>query len=281
MPGPRKLGARLELQDVVVRRGGRNVVDGISLSIEAGELVVLIGPSGSGKTTLLGTINRLVEPDDGTLLLGGEDTRALAPHELRRKVGYCFQGLGLFPHLTVAENIGITPRLLGWDPERVRARAEDLLVRVGLTAAHGARLPSELSGGQAQRVAVARALAAEPPVLLLDEPFGALDPDTRVRLQEELAELHRDLGMTTILVSHDLAEALTLATKIAVLVAGRVVQYAPPREVVEHPASEQVTALIEPARKRALAVAALGAPSGPAVPPRPPAEPLPPPVGPL
>jgi osmoprotectant transport system ATP-binding protein len=258
--GDESAGARVELSGVTVRRDGRAILDAVSLTIEPGELLVLIGPSGSGKTTLLGTMNRLVEVDSGTIHIDGADVRALALHALRRDVGYCFQGLGLFPHLSVAENIAITPRLLGWSEARASARVDELLAKVGLEPGHRDRLPRQLSGGQAQRVAVARALAARPPLLLLDEPFGALDPDTRARMQEELAELHRSLGVTTVLVSHDLGEALVLATRIAVLVGGRIVQHGPPRDIVERPASAAVSALVEPARRRARAIAGLGSP---------------------
>ena len=251
-------GARVELRGVTVRRDARVVIDGVSIVVEPGELLVLIGPSGSGKTTLLATMNRLLEVDAGEVRIDDAVVGSVAPHLLRRKVGYCFQGLGLFPHLSVGENIGITPRLLGWNEERVNSRVDALLIQVGLDASHRDRLPSQLSGGQAQRVAVARALAAEPPLLLLDEPFGALDPDTRAKMQEELASLHRELGVTTILVSHDLGEALVLATRIAVLVDGRIVQHGLPREIVEAPANAAVSALIEPARRRARAIAALG-----------------------
>ena len=251
-------GARVRIDDLVVRRGGRAVVDGVSLEVRPGELLVIIGPSGSGKTTLLSTLNRLVEMDGGTIRIDDDAIAALPAHELRRRIGYCFQGLGLFPHMSVAENIGVTPSLIGWDRSRIDRRVDDLLERVGLSRSMRDRLPSELSGGQAQRVAVARALAAEPPLLLLDEPFGALDPDTRARLQDELAALQRTLGVTTMLVSHDLGEALVLATRIAVLVDGRLAQIGPPREVVEQPASPAVSALVDPARRRAEAIAALG-----------------------
>jgi osmoprotectant transport system ATP-binding protein len=247
-------GADVEIRNVSVRRGGRAVIDDVSLTIPSGELVVLLGHSGSGKTTLLSTLNRLVEIDSGRITMDGNDVRSTVPHELRRRVGYCFQGLGLFPHLSVADNVGITPRLLGWAPERIRERTDTLLTLVGLGADFRARLPSELSGGQAQRVAVARALAPEPRLLLLDEPFGALDPETRARLQDELRALQQRLRITTVLVSHDLAEAAVLATRVAVLVDGRIAQIGSAREVIESPATGAVSALIEPARRRARAI---------------------------
>ncbi len=246
-------GARVEIRDLVVRRGNRVAVDHVSLTVEPGELLVIIGPSGSGKSSLLSSINRLIEIESGFVRLDDEDARALVPHELRRRIGYCFQGLGLFPHLTVAENVGITPRLAGWDAARIEARIEVMLASVGLEpAAYRDRLPSELSGGQAQRVAVARALAAAPPLLLLDEPFGALDPDTRARLQDLLLEIQRQSRVTTILVSHDLSEAILLGTRIAVLVDGGLVQLGTPAEVVRAPAGPAVQALVDAARRRAV-----------------------------
>ncbi len=251
-------GARVELKDVSVVRDGHRILDRASLCIEPGELVVVIGPSGAGKSTLLSTINRLIEPDEGEVRIDGEDTRLRAPHELRRGIGYCFQSLGLFPHMTVAENIAVTPALLGWSAQRIGKQIDALLERVGLDPSlHRARMPDQLSGGQAQRVAVARALAAEPRLLLLDEPFGALDPESRARLQEDLAELHRRMGVTTLLVSHDLSEALLLATRIAVVVAGRIEQVGLPAEIVRSPASPAVASLVEPATRRARAVAEL------------------------
>ena len=250
-------GARVELRSVSVRRGSRDVVDSVSFAIEPSELVVLIGPSGAGKSTLLSTLNRLIEPSSGEILIEGRAVSSLAPHELRRNIGYCFQGLGLFPHLSVAQNIAITPRLLGWDAARIDQRVRELLERVGLDPKLALRLPSQLSGGQAQRVAVARALAAHPPLLLLDEPFGALDPNTRTRLQEELRSLQAALGTTTLFVSHDLSEALLLADRIAVLAEGRLVQLGTPEDILERPASEAVSLLIEPALRRARALCAL------------------------
>jgi osmoprotectant transport system ATP-binding protein len=247
-------GARVELRDVSVRRGKRVVVDSVSLTVEPSELLVLIGPSGAGKSTLLSTLNRLIEPSQGEVLIDGRAVQSMAAHELRRGIGYCFQGLGLFPHLSVFENIAVTPRLLGWDKARVEQRVIALIERVGLDRGMLRRLPSQLSGGQAQRVAVARALAANPPLLLLDEPFGALDPNTRSLLQEELRSLQAALGTTTLFVSHDLAEALLLADRIAVLVDGRLVQVGAPEEIIEHPASEAVSSLTAPALRRARAL---------------------------
>jgi osmoprotectant transport system ATP-binding protein len=251
---PERSGARVEVRQVSVRRGSRLVVDSVDLIVEPSELLVLIGPSGAGKSTLLSTLNRLIEPDAGEIKIDGRVINGLSPYELRRGIGYCFQGLGLFPHLTVAQNIGITPRLLGWAPDRIAARVTDLMERVGLERAFETRLPGALSGGQAQRVAVARALAANPPLLLLDEPFGALDPATRSKLQEELRALQSALGTTTLFVSHDLAETLLLADRIAVFENGRIVQHGTAADILDRPASEAVSSLTEPALRRARAL---------------------------
>lgn len=252
-------GVAVEVRDLVVRRGERAVLDGVSLDVAPGELLALIGPSGAGKSTLLAAIHRLIEPSAGTIHVGGRDVREGPAHVHRRRIGYAFQGVGLFPHLTVAENVAIAPRLLGWDAARIERRVRALLERVGLDPAlHAERLPDELSGGQAQRVGVARALAVEPALLLLDEPFGALDPETRARLQEDLARLRASLGVTTLLVSHDLAEALLLADRVAVLIDGRLARVAGPRELLRDPGVPAIEALIAPARARARALAALG-----------------------
>jgi osmoprotectant transport system ATP-binding protein len=248
---PARAGARVELQELCVRHGQRLVVDNVSLTVEPGELLVLIGPSGAGKSSLLSTLNRLIEPASGELRLDGQPIKDAPPHELRRGIGYCFQGLGLFPHLNVAENIGITPRLLDWERPRIDARVRELMQTVSLDENLRLRLPHQLSGGQAQRVAVARALAAHPRLLLLDEPFGALDPATRARLQEELRALQSALGTTTLFVSHDLAETLLLADRIAVLDAGKLVQHGTPADIIGRPATPAVAQLIEPALRRA------------------------------
>lgn len=255
-------GASVSLARASVRRGERTILRDVSFDVAPGELIVLIGPSGSGKSTLLSTLNRLVELDQGTAHIDGTEIRSLPPHELRRKVGYCFQAVGLFPHMTVAENVGITPRLLGWEASRIRARVEDLLATVGLDETFAQRLPHQLSGGQAQRVALARALAASPPLLLLDEPFAGLDPDTRVRMQEELLTLRRALGVTTVLVSHDLAEAIALASRVLVLMDGELVEDAMIPDLLARPATAKVRALLEPALRRARMVVAADEQSG-------------------
>jgi osmoprotectant transport system ATP-binding protein len=239
------------LQRLTKRYGATLAVDGVSLEVARGECLFLVGASGCGKTTTLKLVNRLVEPDAGAVLVDGRDVRAGAPHELRRRIGYAFQQVGLFPHLSVAENVGITPALLGWEPARIAARVDALLALVELEpVAFRGRRPAALSGGQAQRVGLARALAAEPAVLLLDEPFGALDPLTRDRLQQAFARIRRELALTVMFVSHDLAEALLLADRIAVLDAGRVVQVGTPSELLAAPADARVAELVATPRRQ-------------------------------
>jgi osmoprotectant transport system ATP-binding protein len=241
----------IQLQRLSKRYGATLAVDGVSLEVARGECLFLVGASGCGKTTTLKLVNRLVEPDAGAVLVDGRDVREGAPHELRRRIGYAFQQVGLFPHLTVAENVGITPALLGWEPARVAARVDALLALVELEpAAFRERRPAELSGGQAQRVGLARALAAEPAVLLLDEPFGALDPLTRDRLQQAFARIRRELSLTVMFVSHDLTEALLLADRIAVMDAGRVVQVGTPGALLAAPADARVAELVATPRRQ-------------------------------
>jgi osmoprotectant transport system ATP-binding protein len=242
----------IELEALGKRYGTATAVEDLSLRVERGELLVLLGGSGSGKTTTLKMINRLVEPTAGAVRIGGVDHRSIAGHELRRGIGYCFQQVGLFPHLSVAENVGITPNLLGWPAGEIAARVDELLLRVGLEPAEfRARRPDELSGGQAQRVGLARALAARPGVLLLDEPFGALDPVTRERLQGWFAELRRALGTTAIFVTHDVVEALLLGDRIAVLAQGRLLQMGTPEELLHRPADRRVEELLATPRRQA------------------------------
>ena len=202
--------------------GRTPAVDDLSLTVQAGEFVALVGGSGSGKTTTLKMINRLIAPSAGEIRVAGEPVQATAAHLLRRRIGYVFQETGLFPHLTVGENIGVTPRLLGATRAEIAARVEDLLDLVHLPRAFAARFPAALSGGQRQRVGVARALAARPGVMLMDEPFGALDPATRDALGGEYRRLHEDLGLTTVMVTHDVAEAVLLADRIVIMDAGKV-----------------------------------------------------------
>jgi osmoprotectant transport system ATP-binding protein len=235
---------------------GAQAIQGLSLSVAQGEFLVLIGPSGSGKTTTLNMVNRLVEPDGGEIRIDGRNILDGDPVQLRRGIGYVFQEAGLFPHMTVAENIAITPRLLGWEKTRIEARIHELLALVRLEqGAFGPRLPAELSGGQRQRVALARALAAKPKILLLDEPFGALDPVTREAVAADVRDIHQRLSLTTLMVTHDMTEALLLADRIAVMRAGHLVQVASPRELVAHPADAFVAELIETPRRQARALA--------------------------
>ncbi|MBN1422304.1 MAG: ATP-binding cassette domain-containing protein [Planctomycetes bacterium] len=225
-------------------RGQTWAVRGISLEVADGETLVLLGSSGSGKTTTLKMINRLLEPTEGAIEIDGEDVRAGDPVALRRRIGYVFQGIGLFPHMTVEANVAIVPRLLGWPRARRRARAAELLELVGLPPAeYGSRHPNQLSGGQQQRVAVARALAADPEYLLMDEPFGALDALTRDALQQELVALKRRLEKTVVFVTHDIFEALAVADRLAVFHEGHVEQIGRTDEVLRGPATSFVRSL--------------------------------------
>ena len=253
----------IELERLCKRYDERTAVGPLDLRVEAGELLVLCGASGSGKTTTLKMVNRLIAPSEGRVRLRGRDTRELDGPSLRRRIGYAFQHVGLFPHMSVAENIAITPQLLGWDAARIRARVDALLALLELEPAeYRDRHPHELSGGQAQRIGLARALAAEPEVLLLDEPFAALDPPTRDRLQQSFALIRRELGLTVLFVTHDLVEALLLADRIAVLDAGRLVQVGTPDHLVRSPADALVTELFDTPRRQAAVLDALLAPGG-------------------
>ena len=232
----------IELQAVGKAYGSTQAVDDVSLTIARGEFVVLIGPSGSGKSTLLKMINRLVEHDRGRVLFKGEEIRSFRPEDIRRRMGYAIQSTGLFPHWSVARNIATVPELLGWPAARIAARVDELLTLLGLDpSAYRSRYPHQLSGGQQQRVGVARALAADPEALLMDEPFGALDPITRQTLQGELARIHRASGKTIVLVTHDIDEALRLATRIVLLDRGRIVQAGTPAQLLVQPANDFVS----------------------------------------
>jgi osmoprotectant transport system ATP-binding protein len=225
--------------------GSEVAVDDVSMIVEAGDLTVVVGASGAGKSTLMRMVNRLIEPTAGRVLIDGEDAAGLPVHELRRRIGYAIQNHGLFPHRTVAQNIATVPTLLGWDRRRIAARVEDLLRLFQLDPATFARrFPHELSGGQQQRVGVARALAAEPKLLLMDEPFVALDPLVRAKAQDDLKAIQRQLSTTIILVTHDMEEAIRLGDRIAVMDAGKLIQYAPPAEILVHPATPFIGALI-------------------------------------
>jgi osmoprotectant transport system ATP-binding protein len=248
----------IELRALSRHFGAHVAVDDVSLDVAEGELLVLVGGSGSGKTTTLKLVNRLIEPTSGSVLVDGVDTRELEGPDLRRRIGYCFQQIGLFPHLCVEENVGITPTLLGWGSDEISERVDELLALVELEpASFRARRPHELSGGQQQRVGLARALAARPRLMLLDEPFGALDPLTRESLQQAFTRIRRDLALTALFVTHDMVEALLLGDRIAVLHAGRLVQVGTPAELWRAPADEHVAELLRTPRRQAEALDAL------------------------
>jgi osmoprotectant transport system ATP-binding protein len=253
----------IEIRDVskAYPGSGREGVSHLNLTIHRGEFLALIGPSGSGKTTTLNMVNRLVDADSGTIRIEGQDIRETDPVRLRRGIGYVFQEAGLFPHMTVAQNIAVTPRLLGWDEPRIRARVKELLDLVRLDHdVFSERRSQDLSGGQRQRVALARALAVKPHILLLDEPFGALDPVTREAVANDVREIHQTLGLTTLMVTHDMTEALLLADRIAVMREGTLIQVGSARELVHEPADAFVTQLIETPRRSAQALARMLAP---------------------
>ncbi len=231
----------IEFQGVTKRYGTQESVSDISFTVEQGAFCALVGPSGSGKSTTLRMVNRLIEPSAGTIKLHGEDIAALPVESLRRRIGYAIQSVGLFPHWTIADNIATVPRLLKWPEDRVQQRVDELLTLLRLEpAAMRYKFPHQLSGGQQQRVGVARALAADPDVLLMDEPFGALDPLTRDALRLELSQLHRSTGKTILFVTHDIDEALQLADVIAILRDGKLVQFGTPSELLTQPVDDFV-----------------------------------------
>ena len=230
----------IRLEELTKRFPGQEkpAVDSLTMEVPEGEIVVLVGPSGCGKSTTMRLVNRLIEPTSGRILLRGEDVTKADPDDLRRHIGYVIQQIGLFPHMTIADNIATVPRMLGWDKKKITERSDQLLETVGMDpATYRGRYPKELSGGQAQRVGVARALAADPPVMLMDEPFGAIDPITRERLQDEFLEVQRQVAKTICFVTHDLTEAVKLGDRIAVFAAGgRLAQYDTPANILAAPA---------------------------------------------
>jgi osmoprotectant transport system ATP-binding protein len=249
----------IAFENVTKRLGeGAPALDDISLKVREHEFLAIVGPSGSGKTTLLRLINRLTDPSAGSVRVNGEAVQTADAVALRRRIGYVFQGIGLFPHMTVAENIAITPRLLGWDNARMTARVDELIRLVRLdTAKHRDRFPTELSGGEGQRVGVARALAAEPKIMLMDEPFGALDPLTRDALGEDYRRLHADLGLTTVMVTHDMLEAILLADRIVVMRHGRIIADGTPDQLLNGVQNDYVRELMAAPRRQAERLRAL------------------------
>jgi osmoprotectant transport system ATP-binding protein len=248
----------IAFEDVVRSYDGRHALDGVSLAVRPGEFVAVVGASGSGKTTLLRLVNRLTEPSAGVVRVDSADVQATDPIALRRRIGYVFQGIGLFPHMSVAENVGVTPRLLGWDATRIAARVDELLALVRLDpAADRHRFPRELSGGERQRVGVARALAAGPRIMLMDEPFGALDPLTRDALGQDYRRLHDELGLTTVMITHDVLEALLLADRIVVMSEGRVVADGTPQQLMAQDRDAYARQLMQTPRRQAERLQAL------------------------
>jgi osmoprotectant transport system ATP-binding protein len=240
-PSPRPSAATLEFRKATKRYPGQAepAVKELSLTVPAGEICVLVGPSGCGKTTAMRMVNRMIDITDGDILLDGRSVRERRPAELRRDIGYAIQQVGLFPHLSVADNVATVPRLLGWDRERIRARVDQLLELVSLDPHETRdRYPAQLSGGQRQRVGVARALAVDPPLMLMDEPFGAIDPINRERLQNEFLRLQREIRKTVVFVTHDIDEAIKMGDRIAIMQkGGKLAQYAPPAELLMQPAN--------------------------------------------
>jgi len=235
-------------------RGTRFAIRDISFTVPAGGFVAIVGSSGSGKTTTLKTINRLIEADSGVITVDGQSVTNIEPFALRRRIGYVFQGIGLFPHMTVAGNIGITPQLLGWSADAIRTRTLELLDLVDLPRDFAFRMPAELSGGQRQRVGVARALAARPGIMLMDEPFGALDPVTRDALGMSYRQLHEQLGLTTLMVTHDVLEAVLLADRIIVMRRGEIVADDTPRALLHDHADADVRSLMDMPRRQSARV---------------------------
>jgi len=248
----------IELQNLTKSYDGRSAaVEALDLRIQTGELLALVGPSGCGKTTTLSMINRLEEPSDGAVLIDGKDTRDGNAVELRRHIGFVFQDIGLFPHMTVGENAGIVLRILGTQKGEIDARVHELLTLVRLPPdRYRNRFPSQISGGERQRVGVARALAARPAIMLMDEPFGAIDPLARDELVSDYRSIHERLELTTVLVTHDMTEAILLADRIALMRNGRLVQVGSPHELFAAPADDFVRAMMDTPRRRASALAA-------------------------
>ena len=240
VPDAGPAAAAIEFRAVTKRYPGREApaVRELTLSVPAGEICVLIGPSGSGKTTAMKMVNRLIDITEGDITVGGQSVRSLDLTELRRGIGYVFQQIGLFPHMSVEDNIGTVPRLLGWPKQRIRDRVGELLELVGLEQSDAKRYPGQFSGGQRQRIGVARAMAADQPIMLMDEPFGAVDPIARDRLQNDFLRLHAEIRKTVIFVTHDIDEAIKMGHRVAILREGELVQYGTPDDILANPANE-------------------------------------------
>src|SRR5215210_1007881 len=244
---PSAEAASLEFREATKRYPGTEkiAVDSLSLEVPAGEICVLVGPSGCGKTTAMRMVNRMIDISDGDILIGGKSVRDRRPSELRREIGYVIQQIGLFPHKSIGENIATVPHLLGWDKKRTNARVEELLEIIGLPGDFRDRYPTQLSGGQRQRVGVARALASDPPLMLMDEPFGAIDPINRERLQDEFLRLQSEIRKTVVFVTHDIDEAIKMGDRVAILREGGILaQYGTPAEVLSRPADEFVARFV-------------------------------------
>ena len=247
------MAVAIELKNVskTFRGAGYPAVDNVSLTVDEGELITILGSSGCGKTTLLKMINRLYEPDRGSIVLFGEDISTVDVVKVRRRIGYVIQQIGLFPHYTVGDNIATVPRLLKWEKERIDRRVEELLTMVGLEPGEFKdRYPAQLSGGQQQRVGLARALAVDPKIMLMDEPFGAVDSITREKLQEELLRLHRETGKTFLFVTHDIEEAFKLGDRVIIMNEGKILQFDTPGAVIRQPADPFVRSLVNSARAK-------------------------------
>ena len=248
----------LEARGLTKIFGDLRAVDEVSLSLQPRETLALIGPSGCGKTTLLRMLNRLEEPDAGQVFLAGDAADAMPAPLWRRRMGFVVQSAGLFPHMTVAQNVSVTPRLLGWEDARISRKVDELLDMAGLDpSTYRSRRPAELSGGQRQRVGLARALAGEPELVLMDEPFSALDPETKEGLIDQIRAMREALGFAAVIVTHDFGEALALADQIAVMQAGRIMQCAPARELINNPASPEIATLLDAPRRAAERIAAV------------------------
>lgn len=247
------MNTAIEFCDISKRFHGasNNAVDHVSLTVGEGEFITILGSSGCGKTTLLKMINRLYEPDSGSILLFGEDISTVDVVKVRRRIGYVIQQIGLFPHYTVGENIATVPKLLGWDKARIAARVDELLDLVGLEPKEFRdRYPAQLSGGQQQRIGLARALAIDPKIMLMDEPFGAIDSITREKLQDELLNLHREMGKTILFVTHDIEEAFKLGDRVIIMNEGKILQFDTPGAIIRQPADPFVQSLVDSAKAK-------------------------------